>query len=130
MPFSYPAATAGTAQWFAYLQKPDTTRTDEAILKTGRIVFDAYFDQRHLVPPGRLVDIAYEELEARPLQVMEEIYEKLGLPGFEAFPPRLQAYLDTLNGYQKNRFPELPPDVKEKVASAWRRAFEEWGYPA
>jgi len=121
--------SADTAQWFAYLQKPDTSRTDEAILKTGQIVFDAYFDQRDLIPPGRLVDVAYEDLEARPVQVVAKIYEELGLPGFEAFLPRLQAYLDTLDGYRKNRFPELPPDVKEKVVSAWRRAFEEWGYP-
>jgi len=119
-----------TAQWFTYLQKPDITRMDEGILKAGRAVFDAYFDQRHLVPPGRLVDVAYEDLEARPVEVMREIYEKLGLAGFEGLRPRLNAYLDTIRGYRKNRLPELAPDVKANVNREWRRAFDEWGYRA
>jgi len=62
--------------------------------------------------------------------VIGTIHEKLGRPGFAAFRQRLQAYLDTLSGYGKNQLPELSPDVKEKVASAWKHASEEWGYPA
>lgn len=27
---------------------------------------------------------------------------------------------------RENRFPELAPEVREKVATSWRRAFEEW----
>ena len=81
------------------------------------------------MPAPRSGILQRENLEARPVEVMREIYEKLGLPGFEALRPCLQAYLDTLQGYRKNRFPELAPDLKEKVARAWRCAFEEWGYP-
>src|SRR5712692_3795110 len=87
----------------------------DAVLGGGQVVFDADFDQRHLVAPGRLVDIAYEDLEAKPVQVMREIYGTLGLPGFEAYLPWLQAYLDTLRGYRKNEFPELAPDLKLRV---------------
>lgn len=118
------------AVWFLFLQKPPAGNIDEDLLRDGKVIFDAYFDQRHLVPPGRLVDVAYEDLEARPVGVMREIYEKLGLAGFEALRPRLQAYLDTLQGYRKNLLPELAPDVKANVNREWRRAFDEWGYRA
>jgi len=121
--------TQDTLAWFLYVQKPDLAASDNRLLRMGRILFDAYFDQRHLIPEGRLVDIAYEDLEARPVEVMQEIYTKLGLPNFEEFRPRLQAYVDSLGGYRKNQFPELAADVREKVATSWRRAFDEWAYP-
>ena len=122
--------TNDTLHWYTYLQKPDLEQVDDAILRTGRLVFDAFFAQRHLIPAGRLVDVAYEELEARPVEVVEGIYQALGLPGFAEFRPRLQTYLDSLAGYRKNRFEKLDPSLTETVARAWRPAFEEWGYPA
>jgi hypothetical protein len=121
--------TRDTAFWFTYLQKPDLTEADDNMLRTGQIVFDAYFDQRHLIPPGRLVEVAYEDLAARPVEVMQDLYAKLDLPPFEEFRPKLQAYVDSLAGYQKNRFPESPPPTRAKVAQAWHRCFEAWGYP-
>lgn len=120
--------THDTAAWFMYLQKADRTYRNDFTLRMGQILFDAYFDQRHLVPPGRLVDVAYEDLEARPVEVVQEVYAKLGLPAFEEFRPRLQGYVDSLGEYKKNRFKELAPEVRERVARSWGRAFTEWGY--
>jgi hypothetical protein len=121
--------TQDTMAWLLYMQKPDLGSIDDRLLRMGGMLFDAYFAQRHLIPPDRLVDVAYEDLEARPVEVVQDIYTKLGLPVFEEFRPKLQAYVDSLRGYQKNRFPELAPEVREKVAASWRRAFEEWAYP-
>ena len=50
------------------------------------------------------------------------------LRGFETARPHLEAYLESIKGYQKNRLPRLDPALKEKVTRAWRRTFEEWGY--
>jgi LPS sulfotransferase NodH len=122
--------TQDTAAWFMYLQKPpNLTQYDDVTLTMSRILFDAYFRQRDLIPAGRLVDVAYEDLEARPVETMEEIYAKLGLPDFEVFRPTLQAYVDSLGPYKKNRFAELEPALREKVAESWRPAFDAWGYP-
>jgi len=115
--------------WYMFLQKPPLKSPDDTILEVGRVMFDAYFDQRHLIPAGRLVDVAYEDIEARPVAVLRDVYDRLGLTGFEAFRPRLQAYVDSLSGYRKNRLQEIPTPLREKVATAWRRTFEEWNYP-
>lgn len=61
---------------------------------------------------------------------MAEIYERLGLPGFDRFEPRLRGYLESITDYKKNRFDSLPPETRRRVAEAWRRSFEEWGYSA
>ena len=118
-----------TGGWFLYLQKPDLQKIDDRILEVGQVVFEAYFEQRQLIPPGRLVDVAHEDLAARPVEVTQGIYEKLGLPAFEEFRPRLQAYVDSLAAHPANLFPELAPKLRGSVARAWPRAFEEWGYP-
>jgi hypothetical protein len=122
--------TVNAFNWFTYLQKPDLSQVDHHILVGGEAVFDAYFDQRALIPAGRLVDVAYEDLEARPVEVTRDIYARLGLPGFEAFQPRLETYLSGLKAYRKNELPDLSPETRKAVATHWRRCFEEWGYPA
>ena len=118
-----------TEGWLQYLQEPVLEKIDDRILKVGRVVFDAYLEQRQLIPSGRLVDVACEDLEARPVEVVQAIYEKLGLPAFEEFRPRLQARVDSSGEHRPSRFPDLAPELREKVAHAWRPAFEEWGYP-
>jgi hypothetical protein len=57
------------------------------------------------------------------------IYEALALPDFQQVQPALWRYVESLSGYKKNTLPELPPDLRERIAGEWRRCFEEWGYP-
>jgi hypothetical protein len=121
--------TYDATSWFTYLQKPDLETIDDHLLKMGQMLFEAYFDQRHLIPPEHLVEIAYDDLEAKPVEVVEEIYARLGLPGFDEFRPRLQVYVDSLVGYEKNRFSALGAEPRARVAESWRRCFEGWGYP-
>jgi hypothetical protein len=37
--------------------------------------------------------------------------------------------VESLSGYKKNTLPELSPDLRERIATEWRRCFEEWDYP-
>lgn len=110
-------------------QKPDTSDLDEAVIRRYRMMHDAYFDERGRVPDGRLHEIAFHDLERDPVGQIRGIYEALGLPGFDEVLPRLEDHVAGLSAYRKNTYAELPPDLKGRVRSAWRRSFEEWGYP-
>ena len=70
----------------------------------------------------------YEDLERDPVGQVESIYRSLGLPGFDAFRPSLAAYASSIAGYRKNRHPALPGPTRRRVADAWRRCFDAWGY--
>lgn len=118
-----------TAGWYTYLQRPDLDGLDDLILRRYTSMYDAYFEERSLVPPGRLHEIAFADLEADPVGRIAAAYEALDLSGFDRFEPRLRAYNESLKDYRKNRYQELPPEVRERVARAWRRSFETWGYP-
>lgn len=111
----------------AVLQEFDWQDIDEWIVHAYQVQMRAYLDQRSLIPPGRLVEIRYEDLEARPMPILEEIYKTLELGDFETVRPQFESYLESLGSYEKNRF-EFPEDVVSTVNDNWNFAFEAFGY--
>jgi hypothetical protein len=101
----------------------------EAVLRTYTEMYDAYFADREHVPAGQLVELAYEDLERDPVGQVRAVYEGLSLGDFEPFRPTLEAYLASIADYQKNRHRPLDEATRTRVAEAWSRSFEVWGYP-
>src|SRR5262249_18802235 len=91
-------------------------------------VFNAYFEQRSLIPAGRLFEMRFEELEHEPIGQLRKMYSALELGDFGDLEPAVRTYLDSLAGYEKNRLPEIEPPWREQINERWRRCFEEWGY--
>jgi hypothetical protein len=118
-----------TAMWHTYLQRPDVPGIDGRILDRYNVLYDAFFAERGLIPPGQFHEVAFDRLERDPVGELQTLYERLNLPGFGSFRPRLQNYVDSLTGYRKNEFGELDPAMRSRIAQAWRRSFEEWNYP-
>jgi hypothetical protein len=91
-------------------------------------MYDAYFEQRALIPEGRVYDVSYEDLERQPVSVIWSIHESLGLSGFEDVRPRLEGYLASFAGYRKNRHGDLPEELRQRIAHEWGQSFNEWRY--
>jgi hypothetical protein len=120
--------TTQTMPKYFVLQHPKIDVEGTAI-RGFREVYDAYFDDVGLIHPDRLHEVCYEDLEQDPIGQMRAVYEALGLPDFSEVEPAVRRYLRTLSGYQKNRYPDIPPATKERIAHECRRCFEAWGYP-
>lgn len=118
-----------TAGWFTYLQTPDLAAIDEGILQRHETMYDAYFEDLALIPPGQFAEIRFTDLEADPVAEIAAIYDRLGLPAFEKTRPQLEKFVAGLDGYQKNRFPPLDSATRKLVAARWQRSFAVWGYP-
>ena len=118
-----------TAGWYTYLQKPDLGTLDEGILNRHEAMYDAYFEDLPLVPKDRIIDIRFDALESDPVGVLANIYDTLSLEGFAHLKPKLEAYVDSLKGYRKNRFVDLDPATKAIVADRWSRSFSHGDYP-
>lgn len=110
------------------LQRPPLDDLDEWIIRQYRAMYDAFFEERDLIPPGQYHEVCFEELEADPVGQMERLYEALRLPAFSAARPALERYVDGLRGYRKNEFPELPAALRRRLRDAWGPCFERWGY--
>jgi hypothetical protein len=110
-------------------QRPDPVDLDAAVLRRYRLLYDAYFEERGLIPESQFHELAFEDLERDPIGQIRRTYQALNLPGFETVLPRLEDYVGSLAGYRKNEYPELPADLRGRIGREWRRSFEEWGYP-
>lgn len=118
-----------TAMWYTYLQRPQLDQVNERIIRRYVTLYDAFFEERPLIPHGNYHEVSFEDLERDPVGQVRGIYEKLKLSGFEKVRSKLQQYVDSLRHYEKNSFPPPPADLRRKVGQAWQRSFAEWNYP-
>lgn len=119
-----------TAMWYTYLQRPDLDSVNDRILERYNILYDAFFEDRPLIPDGQLHEIQFDDLERDPVGQVRDLYAALRLDGFARFEGQLARHVASLRGYEKNRFPSLPENQRATVAREWRRSFERWGYHA
>ena len=112
------------------LQRAKTKGVDtDAVLRAYAEMYDAYFEDRERIPPGRLVEIAYEDLERDPVGRLRAVYDGLALADFEPVRPAVEAYLASTANHRKNRHPRIDDATRERIAGAWARCFDAWGYP-
>lgn len=111
------------------LQNSRPAELDDRIVRQYTAMYDAFLSERALIAGERFHELSFEQLEADPLGQMGRLYEALRLPDFGHVEPALQQYVHSVAGYQKNKFPELPAAMRQRIAQAWRSCFDEWGYP-
>lgn len=109
------------------LQSLEWDRIDAWVIDAYRRLMTKYLADREQIPAGQLIEIRYEDLDARPLEVLPRLYASLGLPDFEVVRPRIEGYLEGLGRFEKNRF-DYPDEVVESVNEHWGFALEAFGY--
>ena len=63
-----------------------------------------WFADRHLIPRENLIELRHEDITARPLEIVDSIYQQFGLTTWSTMQPRLKAYADSLAGYRNNEY--------------------------
>lgn len=111
-----------------YLQDMTDADIDDMIFENYSELLKAYIAKRNSVPAGNLIEISYDELNADGMATMKKVYEQLGLPAWEQAMPEMQAYLDSVENYERNVFKPLPPEIVARIQKEWAFSFEEWGY--
>jgi hypothetical protein len=117
---------AGPPTW--QLQCPGEQDVAGRIIRTYNVMYDAYFEDRTLIPPGQFCEVGYENLESNPRQVVQSIYNALQIPSFASVGPVLDDHLRTIQSYRKNSYPCLPEPLRQRIFREWQRSFTEWGY--
>jgi hypothetical protein len=121
---------ARTMQRTLCLQTANSRNLDARIIGRYRTIYDAFFEERDLIPDGQFHEIRFEDLERDPVAQMRGLYESLGIPGFETFRPSLENYVSDNSSYRKNVYEDLPVSLRREISQAWRRSFDEWDYPS
>lgn len=91
------------------LQRPDFRDLADRIILQYKEVYDAFFEERGLIPKGHFHEVCFEALEADPIGQVRRTYEALALPDFGHAEPALRVYLDSIAGYKKIPCQTFPP---------------------
>ncbi len=105
----------------------DWDEVEQHIVDAYKLLMSKYMRDRELIPDGRFAEVRYEDLDKDPLGELERVYEELELPGWSVARERIEAYLETVAGYRKNRF-TLPQATIDRITDEWGFAVDAWGY--
>lgn len=113
---------------YSHLQTANPERVDDIILRWYKEIFSLFQRDRALIPAGSLHEMKFEDLEKAPESSLQQIYEGLGLPGFDCYRKRVYPYLKGIKGYRKNHY-FMDTLNREKIRSQCRSIFERYDYP-
>ncbi|NNU15702.1 sulfotransferase [Parvularcula sp. ZS-1/3] len=109
------------------LQSYDHVDVDGAILRTYDRMMSQFSEETAGLGAPDFVEVSYRQLNDEPMEALRTIYDGLELEGFDEASPTFSAYLDSVRGYQKNRFRKAD-QTTERIAEAWSRWIGRWGY--
>lgn len=118
-----------TGPWFTYLQVPDLDAVDERILRWYTELYDGWFEERAEIPANRVSEVAFDDLRRDPIGTLRRVYAEVELGPFEPAQAAVEAHLARVAGHPRNEYPPLAPAERARVAEAWGRSFDAWGYP-
>ncbi|MCO6045558.1 sulfotransferase [Aeoliella sp. ICT_H6.2] len=106
---------------------PEYEWMEEEVLKNLVVMYQAYREDRELIPEGNLCELRYENLVADPKAEISRMYDELSLGDYARIEPGVDSYIERTRDYQTNRF-ELPADVKARVRDRWGIYFDMFEY--
>jgi hypothetical protein len=88
----------------------------------------SYESSKHLIPPGHLFELRFEDLEADPFRTLQQLHHTLGLEGWQDAESVVRAECDKLTAYRKNAY-RMPPETRQLVESRLKWVIDLYGYP-
>jgi hypothetical protein len=100
---------------------------DDYVLDMFARLTEDYEEDRHLIPPDRLIELRYEDLIKDPLATLRDIYKRLDIGDFASAEAPMQAYLDTQKEHRVSEY-EMPPELKRKIVDRLGPYIDRFGY--
>ena len=99
----------------------------EDIVHLYKQLMTNYFEQKSLIPKGNLVEVRFDELEYKPMNVLKHVYSELNISGFERAEPFIQDYANSMKSYKKNNH-VLSKQQLDILTEAFQFAMTELNY--
>ena len=112
--------------YFALQDAPTDAELEDLVFYQFKRIYTKYFEDIKSIDPARIADLKFEDFERDPMPMLEQVYRRFGWD-WEAAKPSVQAYWDSLAGYEKNVFDYEPRFIK-RVNDEMGFYFEHYGY--
>jgi flagellin-specific chaperone FliS len=90
-------------------------------------LMNAYWDARHLIPAGNLVEVSYEVFDDDPLNEVKRIYRELNLSLDDSALTDISTYLGSIADYKKNKYTYSEQQAMD-IESKWGFALTKMNY--
>lgn len=108
-------------------QSHEPLQIEQFVSKRYEWIFEKWFKDRDMIPPENLIELRHEDITARPLELVEQVYRKFELTTWDTMQSRLEPYADSLIGYRNNDYNFLT-DYLDRIKPYLGRFAERWGY--
>lgn len=112
---------------FCLNEKPSDEFIEDTIIDLFERIYRKTFNELYAMPESDYIDICYEDFCKAPKDYLKQIYEHLGLEGYEEALPHFEKYLESQKDYKKNKF-NLKPELRDKINDRLGFYFEHYGY--
>ena len=109
------------------LQKVDYEMINQQIYTVYGNLMQRYFDTRHLIPEGNLLEIRYKDLSTNTMGEIQRIYDTLGFDNFGEARPHIAAYAESKKDYVKNKY-AIKRELLDEILEHTDFAMKRWGY--
>lgn len=93
-----------------------------------RKLMEGHYQGARGLTDAEYATVRFEDLEQAPEEQIALLYEQLGLKMTQQYRERLRGYLESVSGYQKNRFEPIAPAEQARLDASLRIYAEAWGY--
>lgn len=109
------------------LQTISEQQREEFILEVYQRMMTHYFEDKSSIPEENLVEISFDDLEQNPMEVLEQVYGSLSLPGFDQAKPEFTSYIQQMKSYKKNKH-TIEKEKLDKILDKWGFTMTKWNY--
>lgn len=109
------------------LQIPKHVDLEANIHQSYERMYGGYEQARADIAPERIVEIRYEDLVERGCELLESVYQHLGLGDFELVRSKLESTFEKKKDYRKNKH-TLPPALVHAINERWGNYFKRYDY--
>ena len=82
---------------------------------------------RNEITSDNLIEVSYADLEKKPLELIEKIYESFEIEGFKNAKPLFKDFIDEMVVYKKNKH-YISNELLKRITSEFDFAMKEYGY--
>jgi hypothetical protein len=102
--------------------------TNATILDTYSRTMHRYFLEKDLIPPGQLMELAYDDLIQNPVSSMKAAYATLQLDEFSYCENKMQSFAERQKSFKVLNH-QLLPEERKIVSEKLEPIIRHWNYP-
>jgi len=109
------------------LEKISKAEIEKNVFNFYEELIQTYWSTKDQIPSGNLVEVRFEDLENRPMEMIEKIYSDLDLHIDKDSKNKMNEYILSQRAYMKNKY-VADRETIEKISQRWKFFIEKLGY--